>query len=62
MTSFIRGDVLLMVKRMIMDALREIPPEQRVYVCTLAIHELAEEEEQRRYRMLAKAEGIREIG
>jgi len=60
MTSFIRGDVLLKVKRMIMDALREIPPEQRVYVCMLAVRELSEEEEEKRRRMLAKIEGLRE--
>ena len=42
--EFVRADVLYKAKKKIKDALREIPPDQRVYVCSLAIDELREEE------------------
>ncbi len=54
MVSFIRGDVLLKAKRKIMDALRDVPTDQRDYVCGLALSELAEEEERIRREMLER--------
>lgn len=45
MTSFVRADVLYKAKRKIIEALRDIPAEQRVYVVQQALSDLAVEEE-----------------